>query len=494
MTTTEMQSRGWEEVPGLLQSIWRYKWMVAAAVLLGGLLGYGFASRQPTFYEGVAQVILADPASTASGSPQPAMEPERYLRNQGQLMSSSAVLERAAKRAGGGAMPVSLLRKRTNIDVSTDSDVITIRVLHPTSEGAAAAANSVAAAYNEFVTQRSRVGVSQLKKVRSRLETRLASINGQLATQPNDERLRRQREPILEELAVVEKNLVVSEATAVSGPAQLHEEAAIPEQPVQPAPRRMTAIGMLFGLVASGALAWWLSGRRSARGNLAAQGRSDADRRSSAAVPDPARSASAVGPFVDTLGRDPAIDSEALGDLVVRLDATLADTSLEPYFEALPRVMTEEVANSVFTDVVALLLDNHQGSFQVAGGIGLSADERAAVVDMNHEVLRQALWEGLGVLQNPNGQYMGAAADLPGGQGADALMIVPLVQGRSWLGTLLLARRSDNRRRSAVEFSDKEVKRAVRCAANYSPIIQTLLQARRLQQSLGELRSVGEQR
>jgi capsular polysaccharide biosynthesis protein len=491
MTTTEMQSRGWEEVPSLLQSIWRYKWMVAAAVLLGGLLGYGFASRQPTLYEGVAQVILAPP--TAGDSAQPAVEPERYLRNQGQLMSSSAVLERAAKRAGGG-MPVSLLRERTNIDVATDSDVITIRVLDPTPEGAAAAANAVAAAYNAFVAERSRAGVSQLKKVRSRLEQRLASIDGQLATQPNDERLRRQREAIVGELGVIEKNLVVAEATAVGAPAQLHEEAAIPEQPVQPAPRRMTAIGMLFGLVASGALAWWLSGRRSARGNLAAQGRSDADRRSSAAVPDPARSASAVRPLVDTLGRDPAIDSETLGDLVVRLDATLADTSLEPYFEALPRVMTEEVANSVFTDVVALLLDNHQGSFQVAGGIGLSADERAAVVDMNHEVLRQALWEGVGVLQNPNGQFMGAAADLPGGQRADALIIVPLVQGRSWLGTLLLGRRSDNGRRSAAGFSDKEVKRAVRCAANYSPIIQTLLQARRLQQSLGALRSVGEQR
>jgi hypothetical protein len=197
---------------------------------------------------------------------------------------------------------------------------------------------------------------------------------------------------------------------------------------------------------------------------------------------------------VDTLGRDRAVDWETLGDLVVRLDTTLAETSLEPYFEALPRVMAEEVANSVSTDVVALLLDNHRGSFEVAGGIGLSADERAAVVDQNHEALRRALWEGVGVLQNPNGLSTGAAADLPGGQRADALILVPLVQGRSWLGTLLLGRRSDNGRRPAAGFSDKEVKRAVHCAENYSPIIQTLLEARRLQQSLWTLRSVGEQR
>jgi hypothetical protein len=333
--------------------------------------------------------------------------------------------------------------------------------------------------------------VDQLRKVRSRLEQRLATIDAQLATKPNDDSLRRQREAFVGELAVIEKNLVVSDAVAASGPTQFYEAAAVPEQPVQPAPRRLTAIGMLFGLVASGALAWWLSGRKAARANLAAQRQSDADRESWA--PAPVRSADAVLPLVDTLGRDPAVDSETLADLVVRLDATLADTSLEPYFEALPRVMADEVANSVTTDVVALLLDDHQGSFQVAGGIGLSADERAAVVDQNHKVLRQAFWEGVGVLQDSNGQSMGAAADLPGGQRADALIVVPLVQGPSWLGTLLLGRQSDNGRRAA-GFSDKEVKRAVRCAANYSPIIQTLLEARRLQQSLWALRSFGEQR
>jgi capsular polysaccharide biosynthesis protein len=493
MTTLDTQSRGWEEVPGLLQSIWRYKWLVVAAVLLGGLLGYGFAFRQPTLYEGVAQVIF-DPGSTpAAGEAQPAVEPERYLRNQAQLMSSSVVLERAAKRSGG-KIPVNLMRERTNIDVSTDSDVITIRVLDPTPKVAAAAANSVAAAYNEFVTERSRAGVTQLKKVRSRLETKLVSIDDQLATQPNDERLRRQREAILGELGVIEKNLVVSEAAAVGGPAQLQEDAVIPEQPIQPAPRRMTAIGMLFGLVASGALAWWLSGRKAARANLAAQRRSDADRESWATVPERARSAGTVRPLVDTLGRDPAIDVESLGDLVVGLDATLTDTSLAPYFEALPRVMADEVANSIFTDVVALLLDNHQGSFEVVGGIGLSADERAAVVERNHEALRQALWDGVGVIQNGNWQSVGAAADLPGGRRADALILVPLVQGPSWLGMLLIGRRSENGRRPAAGFSDKEVKRAMRCAENYSPIIQTLLEARRLQQSLWTLRSMGEQR
>jgi hypothetical protein len=32
-------------------------------VLLGALLGYGWASRQPTLYEGVARVRMADPCA-----------------------------------------------------------------------------------------------------------------------------------------------------------------------------------------------------------------------------------------------------------------------------------------------------------------------------------------------------------------------------------------------------------------------------------------------
>jgi hypothetical protein len=443
----------------------------------------------------------------AAGVPQPATEPERYLRNQAEVISSSEVVKRAARRGAG--MPAKRLRERMEVDVAADSDVITIRVLDSTAEGAAGAANAVAAAYNGFVSEQSREAVNQLRKVRTRLDARFNSIESQLATRPNDESLRLQRTAVLEELSVIEKDLVVSEAVAGRDSLQLQEEAAIPEQPVQPAPRRSTAIGVLFGLVASGALAWLLSGRKAARAHRAAQSKADADRAAHgewdngnpprgrqppSGVTTTPRNADTMRPFVDTLARDPNVDLETLGALMVRLDATLADTSLDPYFEALPRVMAQEVANSVSTDIVALLLDDNQGSFRVAGGIGLSADERAAVVDRNHEVLRRALWDGVGVLQDANWLDMAATAGLPGGRTADALVMIPLVQASSWLGMLLVGRRSQNGGRSTVAFNDQEVKRAIRCATRYSPIIQTLLEANRLQQSLRSLRSVGEPR
>jgi capsular polysaccharide biosynthesis protein len=503
MRTFDTEPSGLEEVPGLLQSVWRYKWLIIFAMLLGGSLGYGWASRQPTLYEGVTRVLLAGQSSTplAGGTPPPAAEPDRYLRNQAELISSSEVLQRAAK-LNGGRVPAKTLHQRLNVDVATDSDVITIRVLDPTAEGAAAAANSVAAAYDDFISERSRGAVNQLRSVRSRLETRLKNLEAELATQPNDESLRRRRTAVLEELSAIEKQLVASEALAGSSRQQLHEEAAIPEQPVQPAPRRSIAIGVLFGLVGSGALAWWLSGRQAARANQA-RGREP----SAVVPPAPTNVGGALGvaprgtvpgadvvrPLVDTLARDPNIDWEALCNLLVGLDEALADTSLAPYFDALPRVMAQEVTGSFSTDIVALLLDNSQGSFEVAAGIGLSADERGAVVDQNHQVLRQVLWDGVGVLQDDNGPRMTAAADLPGGRSADALVMVPLVQGSSWLGMLLVGRRSANGH-SANGFSDKEVKRAIRCAADYAPIIQTLLVAHRLQQSLQVLRSSVDER
>ena len=46
----------------------------------------------------------------------------------------------------------------------------------------------------------------------------------------------------------------------------LLQRAAVPEQPIQPRPGRPKAIGMLFGLLASAVLVWWLTHRQGADG------------------------------------------------------------------------------------------------------------------------------------------------------------------------------------------------------------------------------------
>ena len=47
------------EGPGLLGSAWRYRWLLVAATLLGGLCGLVVSALQPVRYEGVTSVLLA---------------------------------------------------------------------------------------------------------------------------------------------------------------------------------------------------------------------------------------------------------------------------------------------------------------------------------------------------------------------------------------------------------------------------------------------------
>ena len=47
-----------EEGPGLLESVRRYRWLVAAVVLAGALAAYAWSSTQPVLYEGTVRVFL----------------------------------------------------------------------------------------------------------------------------------------------------------------------------------------------------------------------------------------------------------------------------------------------------------------------------------------------------------------------------------------------------------------------------------------------------
>lgn len=505
MTTIETQSRGREELPGLLQSAWRYKWLIAAAVLVGGLLGHGWASRQPTVYVAVTRVLM-DPSTLATGAPPAGGEPERYLRNQAELIGSSEVLQRAV-RLSGGKLSGGALRQRLNVIVSQDADVLTISMSDSSAERAAELANAVGAAYEGYAAEQSRATLKQLRSARSRLETRLDNIQAQLAESRNDGRLGRQRDVVAEELVEIERQLLDAERLAGSNRVLMRELAAVPGQPVQPAPRRSMAIGMLFGLVGSGALAWWLSGRQAARaaheptarGWKLQEGDGSVDLR----VPQNGSvrrlrrfdEADRVAPSASTLANDPNLAGSTLRDVIVRLDTALVDTPLEPYFEVLPRLMVEEITSRLSTDLVVVLLDNGEGSFEVAGGVGLRPEEYDMIVPPSHRALRQAIWDGLGIL---NGGILNGSrseietADLPGGRTADALLMIPLVQNSTCMGMLLLGRRSSNGRGLAA-FSDEEIRQGITFAREFTPVVQVLSVADQLRDSLRVLGSIREE-
>jgi polysaccharide biosynthesis transport protein len=278
MSMLPRQSRGEDAVGRLLRSAWRYKGLVAAAVLLGALLGYGWVARQPTRYQAAARVLLvvgSDRTALPGAAPQPPGDPAPYLRTQAQLISSPAVLERAVKLSGS-SISADTLGQRLVVDVAQDADVLTIRVVDATATGAARLADAVAAAYDQVRGQqlrdRSREVVGQLRSTRSRLKARLVELDARLVGRPDDPVLRAKREAVTEELSAVQRKLRVAEAAAERArPSLVRERAAVPTKPSSPSPGRAVVIGMLVGLLASGALAWWL-GRPSGTLTMVAAG------------------------------------------------------------------------------------------------------------------------------------------------------------------------------------------------------------------------------
>jgi capsular polysaccharide biosynthesis protein len=235
-------------------------------VLVGALLGYGWAARQPTLYQGVARVLLAVPGSPAPpGEPsQPPVDLEQYLRQQAQLMSSAPVLERAVKLSGN-RISAETLGQRLEVDAAQDADLLTIRVVDSTATGAAQLANAVPTAYNKVLGQQSRARsrdmVRQLRNIQSPLKTRLAEIDANLPAGRTTLFSGRSLRP--SQLSAVQSRLrQLRTAAERSSPVQLVERAAVPKQPISPSPGRAMVIGMLVGLLVSAVLVWWLTRRQ----------------------------------------------------------------------------------------------------------------------------------------------------------------------------------------------------------------------------------------
>jgi uncharacterized protein involved in exopolysaccharide biosynthesis len=265
-STFHSQPLSGNAVGRVLGSIWRYRSLVAAAVLLGALLGTGWAARQPTFYEGVTRVVLvagSDSTSMPGDAPYPPGDPARYLRNQAQLIGSAHVLQRAVERSGS-RISVATLRQRLQVEAAPDADLLTIRVLDSTARGAAQLANAVAAAYNQVLAQQwresFRASVRRLQNLQGALQARLAQAEAELARNPNDSRLRAQYRTLTDQDREVLERLRSLER---SRPGLAWERAAVPKHPtISPSPGRAMVIGMLLGLLAAAVLVWWRTRRQ----------------------------------------------------------------------------------------------------------------------------------------------------------------------------------------------------------------------------------------
>jgi hypothetical protein len=267
---------GWDDGPGLVASAWRFRWLVAAVALAGALAGFGVSRLQPVMYEGTSRILLATPSSGDGAGGQ--VEPDRYVRNQAAFIVSPPVLERAV-RLSQGRVTVRQLRKRLVAEPSKESDLVTVRVRDATAQGAVELVGAVGQAYEETAVEQARAAtartVGRLQAEERNLQDRLRELDASLRASPGDVTLRPRRDEVARQLTqVVERIEVARLGGGTAGdPVALREQPDLPEQPAQPQPAKLAAVGGLLGAMLAAGLAWLLTSRRlAAAGGLAQPG------------------------------------------------------------------------------------------------------------------------------------------------------------------------------------------------------------------------------
>jgi uncharacterized protein involved in exopolysaccharide biosynthesis len=263
-----ISSISWYGIRGPVAAIRRFLWLLAvpAAALVGLLLGHLEAERQLILDEGVARVLLAE--QTSGDRRAPPADPNRTVRNQASIISSTPVREDAAGRYGNG-ITIDVVRKRMAVETSTASNLITIRVLDPTPEGAAKLADLVVQAFEGIVGGQS---TEDTEATIERLATQKAALQAKLQRiKVAQDREGRDHPGLRAELAAVSGTLqqVVTRELQHTGGRNLpsamgglREPPEVSQTPAQPRPKRTMALGALLGL-AAGPLPLrrgWLSG------------------------------------------------------------------------------------------------------------------------------------------------------------------------------------------------------------------------------------------
>ncbi|MGY1840856.1 MULTISPECIES: hypothetical protein [unclassified Modestobacter] len=201
-------------------ALWRGRWLIGGAAVAAGLLGAQLSALQEETYTAQSRMVLS---ATANFDPLGGNSPSnagRYLANQMAILDSEPVLELVAEQLGGDADPATLA-EAVSVATLADSDIVVISATAPDPELAAARADAVTAAYQQYVTQR-------VQEVADAAVAAVAADPGAVAD-------------------VRTQAAVYGDGVAVAEPA------AVPTAPTAPNPVRDGALlAVLAGLVAAG--------------------------------------------------------------------------------------------------------------------------------------------------------------------------------------------------------------------------------------------------
>jgi hypothetical protein len=484
--TLDGPTTDWQEGPGLIESVRRYKLLVITATLIGGIAAFAWSSQQPVRYEGVIQVFLD------TGSAQEA-DPDRVVRSQAKYFTSPGVLDRAVELTRG-RLTRKELEQRLTVEPATDADLITIRVLDDTPKHAATLAETVVSAYHEVVARQARDAAAQrvadLDRNQRRLAGEIATLEEQLRAQPGNRRLRANiaaKDRQLHTLADQREEARPGPAGAGNTAEPL--EAAIPDEPAQPKPLRTAAIGALLALIAAAGLAWWLKGRqpaaegRALRASRPFGGGADRDELEQVASIKLAahrpygRAPSTNGSPAANGSVSGIADFDQIATSVQQLFHLLDGPPQQLYQEDLPQLAVEEIAHWFQVDLVIILLRNDD-EVRTMGSVGLLTATDDAADQGVRDLIEEAARSGPRVLDLDEIALL-AGTGL-GSDQADTLALVPLVRDQVPFGALLAGRRRSRSGQEVTSLSDREVEDITTSVRDMVPYLWAWLLLRNL--------------
>jgi capsular polysaccharide biosynthesis protein len=441
----------WDQGPGIAESIRRHKRLVVGGVHLGALLDFGWALCQPVRYEGTVRIFLDIRSERATVA-------DRIVRSQAEFLSSPVVMDHVVKLLDG-RLTRQQVEEQLTVEPVPDTDLITIRALDASGDGAVQLADTMALAYRQVVAKQARAAaeasVRDPERTEAQLEEELVMLASALRADPDSAKLQANHDAKLQQLQETarQKKQAGLDAERASRPGTLRERASIPLKPAQPKPIRNAAIGAVLGLVVGSALALWRTGSAFAAPAQAPGRPLDSGGRESAGQRMPGLGTAlpaAFRPGIDRLEQSSSTaSSNGSGSGIVDFDQLAASVQqvvhhLEGprerlYEQNVPQMTAEETADQFPADLVVVLLAYDHGSLRVAGSVGLNAVERAMAIRYSPELMRETMEAGPRLVEESELTRL-AAIGMPDSQ-VESLAILPPIQHGVGLGIALAGQR-----------------------------------------------------
>lgn len=254
---------------GILALLWKRKVLIVLVVAASIGAAYGLSLMQPTIYAAEGDVLLSDPRTSGGIAEEIGLvlDPNRYVRNQEDVMSSPKVANQASSLLDG-ALTTIQVQRNTTVTPAPDRDRLTVRATQPTAAGAVALVGALVEAYDivvrESIESRVAVSIATLQASETETRARIADLAARIEEDADNPVLEAQREAAVSKLISLETRIdtFATNAALYGSGVLVYVPPDEPQSPVQPKPLRNAVIAGILGFFAAASLTWWLGDKK----------------------------------------------------------------------------------------------------------------------------------------------------------------------------------------------------------------------------------------